>query len=115
MLEKIKLIKKEYLYTGIVILFFFCTTSFFYTKWQRASIQNDINENKIEKKVINKTIKSINDLRTDNIDNLVEESKINNKKAKQIIKSISHEKTIIPDTTNAAMLEYIANYKFRQY
>jgi uncharacterized protein (UPF0333 family) len=59
MFKNIKPIKKEYLYTGIVILFFFCTTSLFYTKWQRASIQSNIDKNKETIKVEKKTVKDI--------------------------------------------------------
>lgn len=80
-----------------------------------SNIDVKVEKKVAEKKAIEKTIDTLNDARTNNIDKLVKDSKIKNEKAKQIIKSISHEKTIIPDTTNAAMVEYITNYKFNEY
>ncbi len=97
MLEKIKSIKKEYLYTGIIILIFFCSTSFFYTKWQRASIQNDIHKNKEAIKVEKSKVKEIqkeqekaNEEFLDTKDSIIKEVKQIQKKRRYVTPKIKN-------------------------
>jgi uncharacterized protein YabE (DUF348 family) len=95
-----KSIKKEYIYTGIVILIFFCTTSIFYTKWQRADVKNKIDNNKHSIKTEKATVKQIiekqekaNDEFIDKKDSIIKEVKIIQKKKRYVtpkIKSNTH-------------------------
>ena len=92
-----KSIKKEYLYTGIVILIFFCSTSFFYTKWQRANIQNEIDNNtsviKTEKANVKEIIKEqekANEQFLDKKDSILKEVKQIQKKKRYVTPKIKH-------------------------
>jgi len=64
-----------------------------------------------EKKTVQKKIDSLSAKRTEEITKITKTSKDNAVQAKKLIKNLPNEKTIVRDTSYAAMCEYITNYR----
>jgi len=64
-----------------------------------------------EKKTLQKKVDSLSAKRTEEITKITKTSQANAVQAKKLIKNLPNEKTIIRDTSYAAMCEYITNYR----
>lgn len=64
-----------------------------------------------EKKTVQKQIDSLSAKRTEETKKIINTSQANAFQAKKLIKNLPNEKTIVRDTSYAAMCEYITNYR----
>jgi len=64
-----------------------------------------------EKKTVQKQIDSLSAKRTEETKKIINTSQANAVQAKKLIKNLPNEKTIVRDTSYAAMCEFITNYR----
>jgi len=81
--------------------------------WTMANMTTNVKIDKktTEKNQIQKKNDSLSVKRTEEITKIIDNSQANAVRADHLIKKLPNEKTIIRDTTYAAMCEYITNYR----